>query len=598
MKVSPKVKPSLIHQNLKSSMHFSKWLPILSWLPQYKKSNLQGDIFAGLTVGVMLIPQGMAYAYIAGLPPVYGLYASIVPQIIYAFLGTSRQLAIGPVALDSLIVASGIIAFAEAGSEEYISLAIILALMVGIIQLVFGVLRLGFLVNFLSRPVISGFTFAASLMIAFSQLKHLLGISLINSNQIQLILIDVFHKIADTHLLTFILGSVGILIVFLIKNISEKYKIALPSSLIIVIFGILAVLLFQLDSQGVKIIKEIPSGLPSVGIENFHFEKWVELFPIALTISLIAFMEAISVGKVMEAKHKDHQIDPNQELVALGLANIVGAFFKSYSTTAGLSRSAVNDQAGAKTGVAALVSATLMIFTLLFFTSWFYYLPQAVLASIIMIAVLGLMDLKYAQRLFQNQREEFFMFLITFLLTLTLGILEGILIGVLLSIALVIYQTTRPHYAVLGRLPETQEYRNLDRFPEVIRQEEILIVRYDASLYFANLSHFTETLDRLIGLKGESMKLLILSCDSMNRLDSSALEMLSDFHKKLISQDIQLYIAGMIGPLRDLTYKVGLTQQIGEQHFFLDIQAAVDYFINENSLEAKRSSAYARQTNR
>ncbi len=578
-------------------MRLHQWLPILTWLPQYKKSNLQGDISAGLTTGVMLIPQGMAYAYIAGLPPVYGLYAGIIPQFIYAIFGTSRQLAIGPVALDSLIVASGLAVLAEAGSAEYIALAIVLALMVGLIQLGFGVMQLGFLVNFLSRPVISGFTFAAAFMIGFSQLKHLLGISLTNSNQIQIVLVDVYYKIQDTHLLTFTLGFVGILLMYVIKAVNKKYKIRLPGSLVMVIFGISAVLIFSLDGYGVNIIRSIPSGLPSVGIEDFHFDKWAVLFPVAFTISLIAYMEAISVGKVMEAKHKDYAIDPNQELIALGLSNIGGAFFQSYSTTAGLSRSAVNDQAGAKTGVSALVSASLMICTLLFFTPLFYYLPQAVLASIIIVAVVGLIDVKYAKGLFQNHREEFWMFLLTFVLTLTLGILEGILIGMLLSIALVIYQTTRPHYAVLGRLPETEEYRNLDRFPEVIRQKEILIVRYDASLYFANLSHFKGTISRLMRLKGESLELLILSCESMNTLDSTALEMLSDFHQDLTSQDIKLYIVGMIGPLRDVLHKVGLTQKIGEAHFFLDIQSAVNYFQNEDHPQARRSSTYARQTN-
>lgn len=578
-------------------MRFHQWLPILVWLPQYKKSYLQGDISAGLTAGVMLIPQGMAYAYIAGLPPVYGLYAGIIPQIIYAILGTSRQLAIGPVALDSLIVASGLAVLAESGSDEYIALAIMLALMVGLIQLSFGIMRLGFLVNFLSRPVISGFTFAASIMIGLSQLKHLLGIPLTSSNQVQVVLLDVMHKIQDIHWFTFILGFVGILLMYAIKIINKRYKLALPSSLILVIFGILSVLALRLDSYGVHIIRSIPSGLPSVGIADFHFDRWGELFPVALTISLIAYMEAISVGKVMQAKHKDYQIDPNQELIAIGSANIIGAFFQSYSTTAGLSRSAVNDQAGAKTPLASLVSALLMILTLLFFTPLFYYLPQTVLASIIMVAVFGLIDIKYAKRLFKNQREEFWMFLLTFMLTLTFGILEGILIGVLLSIVFVIYQTTRPHYAVLGRLPETEEYRNLDRFPEVIRQKDILIVRYDASLYFANLSHFKDTMTRLMGLKGESLKLLILSCESMNTLDSSALEMLADFHKELIEQGVELYIVGVIGPLRDILYKVGLTQEIGEEHFFLDIQSAVHYFMDENHHRTSRSSRYARQTN-
>ncbi len=578
-------------------MYIYKWLPILSWLPNYSKNNLKGDISAGLTVGVMLIPQGMAYAYIAGLPPVYGLYAAMVPQIIYAFFGTARQISVGPVAMDSLLVAAGLLVIAEAGSTEYIELAIILALMMGLIQFLFGVFRLGFLVNFLSRPVISGFTYAAALIIALSQLKHLFGISLTNSSLLQDIVMDTFYKISGIHWLTFILGVAGILLVRTVKKMNKRYKLSLPGALIVVVFGILAVVVFQLDAQGVKIVKEIPSGLPNVGIGNFHFEKWGKLFPIALTLALIAFMEAISVGKALQAKHKDYEIDPNQELVAIGLANAGGAFFQCYPTTGGFSRSAVNEQAGAKTGVAAFISAGLIMLVLLFLTPLFYYLPQAVLASIIMVAVLGLIDVKYAQNLWKNQKADFMMFLVTFILTLTLGIREGILIGVLLSLALVIYQTTRPHFAELGRLPDTDDYRNVARFPEVVLRENVLIVRYDASLYFANLNHFKDTMQKLMLRKGMQLKYLVLNCESMNSFDSSALEMLIDFHKDLKEKNIEIYFVSMIGPLRDLLHKVGLTQKIGEDHFFLDIQSAIDYFENQDSQRAKRSIKYANQAN-
>ncbi len=578
-------------------MYIYKWLPILSWLPNYSKNNLKGDISAGLTVGVMLIPQGMAYAYIAGLPPVYGLYSAMVPQIIYALFGTARQNSVGPVAMDSLLVAAGLLAIAEVGSAEYIELAIVLALMMGLIQFLFGIFRLGFLVNFLSRPVISGFTYAAALIIALSQLKHLLGISLTNSSLLQDILIDTFYKISGIHWLTLVLGVAGIFLVRAVKKINKRYKLSLPGALIVVVFGILAVVVFQLDVQGVKIVKEIPSGLPSVGIGNFHFEKWGTLFPIALTLALIAFMEAISVGKALQAKHKDYEIDPNQELVAIGLANAGGAFFQCYPTTGGFSRSAVNDQAGAKTGVAAFISAGLIMLTLLFLTPLFYYLPQAVLASIIMVAVLGLIDVKYAQNLWKTQKADFSMFLVTFVLTLTLGIREGILIGVLLSLALMIYQTTRPHFAELGRLPDTDDYRNVARFPEVVLREDVLIVRYDASLYFANLNHFKDTMQKLVVQKGEKLKYLVLSCESMTSLDSSALEMLTDFHKDLKDKNIAIYFVSMIGPLRDLLHRAGLTQKIGEDHFFLDIQSAIDYFENKNSERAKRSILYASQAN-
>ena len=340
-------------------MNIKKLLPILEWLPQYKKDYLKGDISAGLTVGIMLIPQGMAYAYIAGLPPVYGLYAALVPQIIYAFLGTSRQLAVGPVAMDSLLVASGVSLMAATGTEEYIALAVMLAFMMGALQLLFGVLRLGFLVNFLSRPVISGFTSAAALIIGLNQLKHLLGVELPRSNQVHQLIYNAFLKVQDIHWVTLVIGVGGIVVIKLVK----KYRKAIPAALVVVVLSILVVYLFRLDLNGVKIVQKVPGGLPVPALPLFDFDKMSALFPTALTLALIAFMEAISVAKAVQSRHKDYEIDPNQELIALGASNLIGSFFRSYPGTGGGSRTAVNDQGGAKTGVAALISAAVVALT-------------------------------------------------------------------------------------------------------------------------------------------------------------------------------------------------------------------------------------------
>ena len=547
---------------------------------------------AGFTVGIMLIPQGMAYAYIAGLPPVYGLYAGLVPQIIYAFLGTSRQLAVGPIATDSLLVATGVSVLAVAGTDHYIALAILLAFLVGIIQFCFGLMRLGFLVNFIARPVISGFTSAAALIIGLSQLKHLTGIALPNSAHVHTLLYEFFRHAQAIHVPSVCIGLLGILLLKLLK----KYQPALPAALLLVVLGILAVWGFHLEALGVKIIQDIPSGLPSFGLPSLDWGNIKALIPMAFTLAIIAFMEAIAIAKAMQNRNKNlaQDLDPNQELIALGMANILGSFFKAYPSTGGFSRTAVNQQAGAKTGVAALISASLMVLTLLFLTPLFYYLPKAILASIIMVAVFKLIDLGYPRFLWKVKKDDFWMLIFTFIATLSIGIWQGVLLGMVLSLFLVIYQTSQPHYAVLGKLPQTEEYRNIKRFEKVEMREDILIIRYDASLYFANMAHFKETLQNLIAEKGSHLQLIVLNSESINTIDATALEQLKDWVKELQKQSILLYMTGVKGPVRDILHQSGLVKEIGIHHFFLDIQHAIDFYDHNRDHLANQ---YAKQTN-
>lgn len=574
-------------------MNLKQLFPILDWLPHYKKDYLKGDISAGLTVGIMLIPQGMAYAYIAGLPPVYGLYAALVPQIVYAFLGTSRQLAVGPVAMDSLLVASGVSVIAASGSTEYIVLAVLLAFMMGALQLLFGVLRLGFLVNFLSRPVISGFTSAAALIIGLNQLKHLLGVELPRSNQVHQLLYNAVLKASEIHWATFAIGIGGIVIIKLVK----KYKKSIPAALVVVVSGILVVYMFRLDALGVKIVQKVPGGLPVPALPVLDLEKISTLFPTALTLALIAFMEAISVAKAVQAKHKDYEIDANQELIALGAANLIGSFFKSYPGTGGFSRTAVNDQGGAKTGVAALISASMVALTLLFLTPLFYYLPKAVLASIIMVAVFGLIDFKYPKVLWQTKKDEFLMLMLTFITTLTIGIREGILAGVALSLLVMIYRTTRPHVAVLGAFRESNAYRNIDRYDDLVVREDVLIIRYDASLYFANTNHFREAIRQQVAQRKAGLKLLVISAESIDTIDSSAAQMIRELVAELQAQQINVNFAGVKGPVRDYLTKNGLFEDMGKDKFFLDVPTAIDHFDKKQSTWVTLSNAYAQQAN-
>lgn len=540
--------------------------PILEWLPEYNQSKFYGDLSAGLTVGVMLIPQGMAYAMIAGLPPIFGLYAAFIPQLVYALMGTSGKLGVGPVAMDSLLVASGLGALSLSGIDQYIQMAVFLALFMGGIQVFMGLVKMGFLVNFLSKPVINGFTSAAAIIIGLSQLKHLLGTEISRSNQLQHLLYNAYLTVDEIHFGTLFIGLSGILGILLLNKISPK----IPAALVITILGILAVWGFGMDEAGVKIVSNIPSGLPELKLPTeYVLSNMNELFPIALTLSLVAFMEAISVAKAVEDEQSNLSLRPNQELIALGFANIVGSLFQSYPTTGGFSRTAVNNQLGASTPMSLIISAAIVGATLFFLTPLFYYLPNAVLAAIIMVAVTGLIDLKYPKRLWNYRKDEFGLLAFTFIVTLTVGITQGILFGILLSLLLMVYRTAQPHYAVLGNIKGSKYYRNINRFKEDVDEDlEVLIFRFDAQLYFGNKDFFKSELSTQIESKKKSLKSIIINAESINYIDSSGVFMLDKFIAKLQKQGYGVYIAGAIGPVRDIIKNSGLEERIGSNFLF------------------------------
>jgi sulfate permease, SulP family len=577
-------------------MKLKKYLPILDWLPSYKKEWFKGDLGAGLTVGIMLIPQGIAYAMIAGLPPIYGLYTAMIPQIVYAIFGTSRQLAVGPVAMDSLIVASGVATLAEIGTAHFIEFAILLAFMMGFLQVLFGFFKLGFLVNFLSRPVISGFTSAAALIIGLNQLKHLLGVQIVRDNKIHTLLIDAFQQIKDINWITFCIGIFSIIILIFFKRITTK----IPAALVVVILGILLVKIFHLDQFGVKILGEIPKGLPDFTVPKFEKTTLINLFPIALTLSFIAFLEAISVAKAIEIKHNNYKVDSNQELIAIGLGNIVGSFFQTYPATGGLSRTAVNNQVGAKTPLAAIISGLIVGFTLLFLTPVFYYLPKAVLGAIIVVAVFGLLDFSVPKQLLSYSKRELIILNITLIVTATIGIKEGILTGIILSMAMLIYRSTKPHFAILGQVPDTHFYRNVSRFEGLLKTtQDILIVRFDAQLYFANISFFKDKLEEFVQNKGGKLKLIIIDGESINSIDSSGIYMLKDIITKYKNLGIDIAFTGMKGPVRDVLEKSGIMKKISYTNCFMSIQEAVDAYEERKKnkeIEVKYFK-YIKQTN-
>ncbi|MGB2128998.1 MAG: SulP family inorganic anion transporter [Flavicella sp.] len=570
-----------------------RYIPILQWINSYNSSLLRKDALAGITVGVVLIPQGIAYAMIAGLPPIYGLYTALVPQIIYLLLGTSPKVAIGPVAMDSLLVAAAISALSLTNSDTIIQVALLLAFTVGLLQFLLGILRLGFVVNFLSKPVISGFTSAAAIIIGINQLNNLLGISMPRSTQFHELIVSFFDLYSQTDLKTFLIGGFSILVLFCIRKINKN----LPGPLLVVVLGVL-ILKFQSDYfSTVAIIKEIPSGFPSFAVPNFSSISFSELLPIAFTLAMIGFLETVSIGKSMESSKDISQISPNQELIALGFSNMLGSFFKSYPATASFSRSAVNQDTGARSGIAALFSVAVVAAVLLFLTPLFYFLPKTVLAAIIIVSILKLIDIREAKRLWSTDRIDFCMLLVTFIGTLFFGIKEGIGVGVSLSLVMMVYRTSKPHIAVLGRIPNTEFFRNKQRFDSVEINEKVLILRFDSHLYFANTNYFRDQLDILSKEKGSSLQLIIIDCECINGLDSTGAAMWNDRIDFFAQQGVKIYFTNAKGPVRDAMTKAGIIDKIGIENCFMSNQNALSFFETGKRTNHKKLSAYIQQTN-
>ena len=569
-----------------------KIFPILNWILKYKPEYFKDDLLAGITVAILLIPQGMAYALIAGLPPVYGLYAALTPQIVYTIMGTSKQLAVGPVAMDSLLVAAGLGALSIVGLGEYIQMAILLSLIVGIIHLILGVFKMGFFVSFLSKPVISGFTSGAALIISLSQVKYLTGIPIAQNNKLQDFILSILKSEVPIHVTTLLLGLSCIFFLLIIKKLNKK----IPSALVVVFFSTLWVYFFNKNVEGVAIIGEIPKGLPSIKFPKLEWIVIKNLFPVALTISIVAFTEAISISKGLAEKNKLYKLNPNQELLALGSANIIGSFFQSYPTTGGFSRTAVNSQAKAKTGVASLICALLIALTLSFFTDLFFYVPKTVLAAIIISAVLRLIDVKYAIRLYKSRKDEFAVLMLTFILTLFVGIIQGIFFGIILSLLLLVYRASKPHFAFLGRIGNTNYFQNIDRFPnEVVVREDLIILKFDAQLFFGNIDFFKKLVFNSIEKKPSKVKGFIINARAINYIDSTASEELIIIIKKLQKKGIRVMVVGAIDPSRDIIINSKLIKVIKKQNLFVTSGDATDSFdgkAKNTALQKKLSRQY------
>lgn len=530
------------------------------------------DLPAGLTVGVMLVPQSMAYAMIAGLPVVYGLYAALVPQVVYAVMGTSRQLAVGPVAMDSLLVAAGLSTVAVAGSDRYIELALLLALMMGTLQLLLGTFRLGFLAHFISKPVISGFTSAAALIIGLNQLPHLTGIALPRSAQLHRLVEGTLDGLAQFHGPTVLLGTVSIaLLVGLRKGLPR-----VPGSLVLVVLALAGGAVVPWGTWDIRTVGAIPAGLPGFHVPGWTLGDLQMLLPLAATLALVAFMEAYSVAQAVAQKRGDHEVDADQELKALGSANVLGSFFGAYPVSGGFSRTAVNERAGAVSGMSSLVAAGVVALSLTFLTPIFRYLPTAALGAIIVMAVAGLVDLATFRRLWRTHPDEAALLVVTFSLTAFGGMVLGITSGVVLGLALTLFRTTRPHTAELGEINGV--YRNLNRFPEATKTPGILLVRYDGPLNYASQGHFKAFILSRLSIRreeGDPIRTVVLSAESIAYLDATGTDMLTALLDALEAGDISLKVAGAIGPVRDVLERAGLMERIGRDHFYTRIPAAL-----------------------
>lgn len=561
-----------------------RYLPFLNWLRRYQREHLPSDVVAGIVTAIMLIPQSMAYAQLAGLPPQIGLYASVAPLIVYALLGTSGQLSVGPVAITSLLVFSGVSSLATPGSERYIQLVLLLAFMVGAIKLLLGVLRLGVILNFISHPVLAAFTSASALIIAVGQLKYILGYR-IGGEHLHETIAQAIAGLGQTNLVTLAigLGSIALLLFFRQGLRPLLRRAGLPplavtlivsgAPLLAVILGIVIAQAFQLDQTAkVAVVGAIPAGLSPLSTPAMTMADAQALLPTALTIVLVSVVESIAVAKALASKRRQ-AIDPDQELVALGGANIAASFFSGYPVTGGFARSVVNAQAGAITGLASLITAAGIALILLFFTPIFYYLPQAVLAATVIVAVIGLVDLREPQRIWRTNRGDAFTWLLTFVAVLALGIETGIFAGVASALVLYLWRTSRPHIAIVGRLGNSEVYRNVERH-QVKTWPHVVAVRVDESLYFANTRYLEQALLRIVAERPE-VKHLVLIGSAINFIDSSALHTLDSLIDSLRDAGVEFHLADIKGPVMDRLKQSELLDKIGQDHIHLTTHTAM-----------------------
>ena len=562
-------------------MKLSRWLPCLERGRRYDRSSAAQDGLAALIVTLMLIPQSLAYAMLAGLPPVTGLYASILPLLAYAVFGSSRTLAVGPVAVVSLMTAAALAPLFPAGSEAYIGAAMLLALLSGLLLSSMAMLRLGFLANFLSHPVVSGFISASGILIAVGQLKHLLGISASGESLLQIIP-QLWLGLPNTHWQTLLIGVFSLIWLWWARarlkpvlqrlglSVQMAGNLAKAGPVLAIIAAIVAVSLLQLEHAGVKVVGLIPQGLPGLMLPTLDITLAMQLLPAALLISLVGFVESVSVGQTLAAKRRQ-RIEPDNELLGLGTANLSAAFSGGFPVTGGFSRSVVNYDAGAQTPMAGVFTAAGIGLSVMLLTPLLHNLPQAVLAATIIVAVLSLVDLGSLSRTWRYSRPDGVAQLPTIIGVLLIGVEAGILIGVGLSLLLFLWRTSQPHMAVVGQVPGSEHFRNIERFA-VIESPNVLSLRVDESLYFPNARYLEDRIGELIANRPH-VRHLVLMCSGVNLIDASALDSLEAVVERLKTANIQLHLSEVKGPVMDQLRRSSFLQHFGGQVFISQFEA-------------------------
>jgi SulP family sulfate permease len=588
-------------------MSWKRYLPILDWGRGYNFRTLADDAVAAVVVTVMLVPQSLAYAMLAGLPPEAGLYASITPLIAYAMFGTSRALAVGPVAVISLMTAAGVGRVVDAGVADYGTAALTLAFMSGTMLLALGLFRLGALANFLSHPVISGFIIASAVLIAASQIGPATGASS-DGQTLPEIVGSLIQTLDEANLWTFLVGAT--VTAFLIWNrkslrpllvaagasarTSELLVRTAPA--LVVVISVLAVSGFGLSAQGVAVVGEIPKGLPPFTTPVLNLDLWIALAVPAALISVIGFVESVSVAQTLAARRRE-RIEPNQELIALGASNLAAGMYGGFPVTGGFARSVVNFDAGARTPAAGAFTAIGILIVAFVFTPLLYDLPKTTLAAIIIVSVLSIVDLRVVPRALRVSRADFAAIITTIVATLLLGVETGVVAGVVLSLVLHLNRTSTPHSAIVGQAPGTEHFRNIERH-NVITSPHVLTLRVDESLYFANARFLEDRISSLVAQQPE-LKHVVLMCPAVNHIDASALESLEAINQRLKDAGVTFHLSEVKGPVMDRLKRSRLLEHLTGRVFLTQFGAmmALDPDVTQTAAAATADECFLAERN-
>ena len=552
-----------------------RYLPILEWLPSYQRAWLTPDAIAAFTVWALLVPEAMGYASLAGMPPETGLYAAPLALLAYAIFGTSRQLLVGPSSTVAIVSFSTVSVLADRGSEEFIALTIVLALMVGAILVICGAARLGWVSDFMAKPVLDGFVIGLAMTVALGQLDKVFRVEA-NGENFWMELGDLVSNLGDTHLETALVGLGALALLF----IMAKYAPRLPGALVVVVLGILVVPLFGLDDRGVHVIGDIPAGLPDFGLPDFSAIEGsdvVGLLPGAFGIALVAYAESVAIARRYAAKYK-YEIDPNQELIAVGLASAGSGFSGAFVVNGSLSRTAAGDVSGQKSQMAALIGVVLVLVTLVAFTWLFEDLPEAILAAIVIHAVWHLIDFNKFREFYRVSPSTALVAGVCTLGVLTVDILGGLIIAIVLSLGIVIYRASRPNIPRLGKNPDEDVYRDLDEHPENQAVPGLVILRIDAELFFANAQRFRDRVRQLVEEAEPPARAVLVDAEAVYRLDLTAADMLKELAGELEEESVELLFARVKHPVREMMRRSGVEETVGSSVFFLRVSDGVEEY--------------------